>query len=86
MPRRGPEPGVGVLKMRDLAGLRVDPPDVLGAQHEEVAVVLRVGNHVVDVRPRDLVRLEHLELAGRDVQPQHGVGAGVLQPDLAVDV
>ena len=46
----------------------------------------RIGNHVVDVRPRNLVRLEHLERAGRDVEPQHVVGAGVLQPDLAVDV
>src|SRR5438067_1048758 len=45
----------------DLAGLRVDAADVLSAEHEEVTVVPRVGNDVVHVRPRNLVRLEHLE-------------------------
>ena len=86
MPRRGPDPGVGVLKIVDRAGLRVDAADFLGAHHQEVAVVLRVRNHVVDVGARNLVRLEHLELAGLDVEPQDGVGARILQPHLAVDV
>src|SRR5262249_6725489 len=70
----------------DLAGLRVDAAHVPGAEDEEIAVVLRIGNDVVDVRPRNLVRLEHLEPAGRDVEPEHCVGARVLQPYLAVDM
>ena len=85
-----PAPRSGARRRRledlDLAALRVDPADVFGAEHEEVAVVARIRNHVVDVRPRNLVRLEHVEGAGGDVEPQHRVRAGVLQPDLAVHV
>ena len=76
----------GRLEDPDLAAHGIDSTDVFGAEHEEVPVVPGVGNDIVDVRPRNLVRLEEVESTGCDVEPQDRVRPGVLQPHLAVDV
>ena len=84
MPRRGAGRCVGVSIDRDLAGLRVDSSDVLAAEHGEVPIVLRVGNHLVDVGTRNLEGSKTSNFP-ENIQAKHGVGSCILQPDLAVD-
>src|SRR5215467_11650120 len=80
----------GDLVELHLARLRVDAPDVAPAEVGEPSVILRVGDHVVDVvrlaLGRALEGLPGLDLAGGDVEAVHAGEAVVLRPYLAVDV
>src|SRR5262249_34884153 len=76
----------GRWKDRDLSRLRIDSANVLAAENREIHVVLSIGNHIVDIGPRNLKWLEYFELAGLHIEAQHCIGACILQPDFAVHV
>ncbi len=86
MPRRGPDPGVGVLYLVMLPVFASILTISSLPKRQNVPVVPGIGNHVVHVGTGNLVRLEDLELAGTDVEAQDGVRPGILQPDFAVHV
>ena len=67
---------------RELAGLRVDPTDVLLTNVGEVSVVLGIGDHIIDVvtSRRLLERVPRFPFAGFQVNPVHGCKPVVLGP------
>src|ERR1019366_3965183 len=71
---------------RNLAGLRVDAADIVATVYSEVDVVVAIGSNIVDVYARDWKRLKYLELPARQIEPVDRVGAGILDPNLAVDL
>src|SRR4030095_15111651 len=76
----------GFVKL-DFLGLGVDAADRFAADIREPGVVLRVGDHVVDIVPDggSLERLPRFPLAGLEVHAMHAGEAVVLRPHLAVD-
>ena len=76
----------GRLEHRDLAGLRINPADMLPADVGEISVVLGVGDHVIDVVPsgRLLERVPGFPFTGFKIDAVHAGESVVLCPHLAV--
>ena len=83
-PRRGAEFGRGSLVVSNFSGVCVDLSDFGKAKRREVRIVLRVGNHIVDVGAWFGIWLEVFELAGRQIHTAHRERSRFLHPDFSV--